>query len=166
MPVPTSYFIDLAAAKAAVQYSLPTITAAMQDKNVGESGFLYIVVMNPARPPQMAAFEEAILYEHAIGDREQWDADYANFARKKAQVAWKHGMDSHAVQELHPYLLSAGDTVLWGSTALGGIVVGVSGANPWFDEAIAGTVAMWLRALAKARAHAARREVAFLPDAQ
>lgn len=166
MPAPVSYFIDQATAQAAVQYSLPTITAAMQDKKVGESGFLYIVVMDPARPPHVAKFEDAILYEHAIGDRDQWDADYGNFARKKAEVAWRHGMDSHAVQELHPYVLSAGDTVLWGSTALEGIVVGVSGAHPWFDEAIAGTVAMWLRALAKARAHATRRDHAFLPPDQ
>lgn len=166
MPAPTSYFIDKATAQAAIQYSLPTIASAMQDKKVGESGFLYIVVMDPARPPQLSKFEDAILYEHAIGERDRWDADYANFARTKAQVAWKHGMNSHAVQELHPYLLSEGDTILWGSVSLDGIVVGVSGAHPWFDEAIAGTVAMWLRALAKAGAHAARRSHAFLPDRQ
>jgi hypothetical protein len=163
MPASASYFIDRAAAQAAVQYSLPTITAAMKDRQVGESGFLYVVVMDPGRPPQLASFEEAILYEHAIGDRERWDADYAAFARAKAQVAWKTGMNSHAVQELYPHLLGSGDTLLWGSVAVDGIVVGVSGAHPWFDEAIAGTIAMWLRALAKARAHAARRDSLFLP---
>jgi len=163
MPASASYFIDRAAAEAAVRYSLPTIQAAMQDKKVGESGFLYIVVMDPGRLPQLSSFEEAILYEHAIGDRERWDADYAAFARAKAQVAWKTGMNSHAVQELYPHLLGSGDTLLWGSVAMDGIVVGVSGAHPWFDEAIAGTVAMWMRALSKAHAHADRRDALFLP---
>ena len=42
----------------------------------------------------------------------------------------------------------------WGGVALGGIVVGVSGAQPWFDEAFAGCIAHCLRALAKRRAQA------------
>lgn len=163
MTASASHFLDRAAAQAAIQYSLPTITASMKDRSVGESGFLYIVVMDPGRPPYLSSFEEAILHEHAIGERDRWDADYAAFARAKAHVAWKTGMSSHAVQELYPHLLNGGDTLLWGSIALDGIVVGVSGAHPWFDEAIAGMVAMWLRALAKAHAHAARRDALFLP---
>lgn len=163
MPASASYFIDRATAEAAVHYSLPTITEAMKDKKVGDSGFLYIVVMDPGKPPQLASFEEAILYEHAIGDRERWDADYAAFARAKAQVAWKTGMNSHAVQELYPHMLGAGDTLLWGSVAMDGIVVGVSGLHPWFDEAVAGTIAMWMRALSKVHAHNARRDALFIP---
>jgi hypothetical protein len=163
MPVSASYLIDRATAEAAVQFSMPTIIESMKDNKVGESGFLYIVVMDPGRPPQLAGFEEAILYEHAVGDRERWDADYAAFARAKAKVAWKTGMNSHTVQALYPHLLGGGDTLLWGSVALDGIVVGVSGAHPWFDEAIAGTIAMWMRALAKANANAARRDMLFLP---
>jgi hypothetical protein len=73
-------------------------------------------------------------------------------------------MDGHAVQELHPHLLSAGDTVLWGSVAVDGIVVGASGANPWYDEAFAGTVAMCLRAIAKSKASAERSKNLFLPQ--
>jgi hypothetical protein len=134
----------------------------MQHKEVGESGFLYIVVMDPVRTPDNASFEEAILYEHAVGDREKWDADYAGFARAKAKLAWRTGLDSHLVQELRPQLLRAGDTVLWGSAVVDGIVVGVSGANPWYDEAFAGTVAMCLRAIAKADAIAQRRQALFL----
>jgi hypothetical protein len=51
---------------------------------------------------------------------------------------------------------------LWGSAVVDGIVVGVSGANPWYDEAFAGTVAMCLRAIAKADAIAQRRQALFL----
>jgi hypothetical protein len=162
MNASSSYLANRAAAEKAVQMSLPLIHAAMQHKEVGESGFLYIVVMDPLRTPANASFEEAILYEHAVGDREKWDADYAGFARAKAKVAWRTGLDSHLVQELRPHLLQTGDTVLWGSAIVDGIVVGVSGANPWYDEAFAGTVAMCLRAIAKAGAATQRGKGLFL----
>ncbi|RZI40267.1 hypothetical protein EGT07_24625 [Herbaspirillum sp. HC18] len=163
MPQPGSYFIDRDAAEKAVGLVLPMIEEAMTQKEVGESGFLYIVVMDPLRGPAVSSFEEAILYEHAVGDRSKWDADYARFARAKARVAWRSGMDSHMVQELRPHLLAAGDTVLWGSVVVDGIVVGVSGANPWYDEAFAGAVAMCLRAIAKAGAVRERSGNLFLP---
>jgi hypothetical protein len=157
-----SYFVNRDAAEKAVRLSLPMITEAMKLKEVGESGFLYIVVMDPLRTPANSSFEEAILYEHAVGDREKWDADYAGFAKAKAHIAWRTGMDSHVVQELRPHLLTANDTVLWGSVVVDGIVVGVSGANAWYDEAFAGTVAMCLRALSKAGINEARAEGLFL----
>lgn len=158
-----SYFINRHTAEKAVGLSLPMIHEAMKLKEVGESGFLYIVVMDPLRTPENSSFEEAILYEHAVGDREKWDADYAGFARAKARVAWRSGLDGHTVQELRPHLLAAGDTVLWGSVVVDGIVVGVSGANAWYDEAFAGTVAMCLRALAKAGIAQERSKSLFLP---
>jgi hypothetical protein len=145
-----SYFLQPDAARKAVEISLPMMEAAMQSKVAGESGFLYIVIMRPGVTPASASFEEAILYEHAVGDTSKWDADYRGFARAKAQVAWKTGMDGHVVQELKPHLLEAGDTTLWGSIVLDDIVVAVSGADPWYDEAFAGTVAFCLRAIAKA----------------
>lgn len=158
-----SYFANREAAEAAVKMSLPLITEAMKRTEVGESGFLFIVVMDPLRTPANSSFEEAILYEYSVGDREKWDADYQGFAHAKARVGWKSGMDSHKVQELHPHLLSAGDTVLWGSVAVDGIIVSASGANPWYDEAFAGTVAMCLRAVIKAKAVQARGKMLFLP---
>lgn len=157
-----SYFINRHAAEKAIKLALPMIDAAMQLKEVGESGFLYIVVMDPLLTPATAPFEESILYEHAVGDREKWDADYAAFARAKARVAWRTGLDGHQVQELHPHLLAARDTVLWGSVVVDRIVVSVSGANPWYDEAFAGTIAMCLRAIAKAGIAEARNQSLFL----
>jgi hypothetical protein len=152
-----SYLIDRHAAEKAVGLALPMIHEAMKLKEVGESGFLYIVVMDPLRGPADASFEEAILYEHSVGDRSKWDADYAGFARAKARVAWRTGMDSHLVQELRPYML-------WGSAIVDGITVAVSGANPWYDEAFAGTVAMCLRAVAKAGIVQERGKGLFLPE--
>lgn len=158
-----SFLINRDCAARAVRMSLPMITEAMKDNQVCGSGFLYIVVMDPALRPYNASFKDAVLYEHAIGDREKWDADYGEFARAKARVAWRTGMDGHKVQELRPHLLTARDTVLWGSVVLDDIVVAVSGAHPWYDEAFATTVAACLRALAKAGIDEQRGKGLFLP---
>jgi hypothetical protein len=159
-----SYFIDRRAAEAAVRMCLPMITESMNSKQAGDSGFLYLVVMDPLRTPHDCAFHDAILYEYAFGDRNKWDADYAKFARAKAQISWRTGQDGHIVQELRPHLLAAGDVLVWGSVVLDGIVVSASGANPWYDEAFAGAVAMCLRAIAKASIASSRRGPPFLSE--
>ena len=146
----TSCLVGRDAAERAVRMALPMIRTAIDDRSAGESGFFYLVVMKPGSSPASSSFEDAILYEHAVGERERWDADYRGFALAKARVAWRTGIDSHIVQEQRPYLLEAGDTVLWGSVAMDGIVVAASGADAWYDEAFAGAVALCLRAQAKA----------------
>src|SRR5688572_20957735 len=75
-----SFFIDRSCAELAVNMCLPMITESMNDHEVCGSGFLYIVVMDPALNPANATFRDAILYEHAVGDRSKWDADYGEFA--------------------------------------------------------------------------------------
>jgi uncharacterized iron-regulated membrane protein len=55
------------------------------------------------------------------------------------------------VQSTRAHALREGDSLLWGSVCLDGIVVGVSGAEAWWDEAFATAVAANLRAIAKAR---------------
>lgn len=151
----TSHFASADAARRAVEMALPLITQAMtRPQEVGDSGFLHIVVMDPARSPGECAFDEAVLYEYSVGDRTQWDADYAAYARAKARLAWQHGMSTHALQALRPHVLRAGDTNLWGSAVLDGIVIGVSGALPFYDEAFAHVVAACLRAIAKQAAAA------------
>lgn len=158
MPNSGSHFVNREIAQAAVEMTLPMIHEAMKKKEVGESGFLYLVIMDPALTPSQCSFEEAILYEHSVGDRNKWDADYAAYAYAKARVAWRTGMDGHAVQELRPYMLTAADPVLWGSVVVEGIVVSASGANPWYDEAFAGSIAMCMRAMAKAGVHRERNK--------
>ena len=162
MPAFDSYFLDRSTAARAVKLALPMMQAAMDSQLAGESGFLYIVIMKPGHTPASSSFEEAILYEYALGDRDKWDADYGAFARAKAKVSWQTRMDGHAVQELKPHLLRQGDTTLWGSVVVDDIVVGVSGAHPWYDEAFAGAVAMCLRALAKAGIARERAKTLFL----
>ena len=145
-----SFFADRACAENAVKMALPMIVESIKDSDVSGAGFLHIVIMNPACLPGNSTFEEAILYEHSIGDRDKWDANYAEFARAKARLAWRTGMDGHRVLELQPQLLIGNDFLGWGGVVVDGIVVGVSGAHPWFDEAFAGSIAMCVRALAKA----------------
>ena len=147
-----SCYVDRALAERAVKLALPLLEEAMLNAEYGDSGFLHIVVLDPGVTPADGTFERAILYEHSIGDPACWDADYGAYARAKAEVSWRHGRDSHALQTLAPHLRRRGETPLWGSVALDGIVVGVSGAFPCFDETWAGVVAVCVRGLAKQRA--------------
>jgi hypothetical protein len=134
-------FFDRDTAARAVRLVMPMITSAMASREAGDSGFLHVVVMNPLMSAGTAAFEEAILYEESLGDREQWDADYAAYARGKAWMSWRSGLDGHRVCDIAPQCLTEGEKPLWGSVSIDGVVVGVSGAYPWFDEAFAGAVA-------------------------
>ena len=146
-----SHFANAAAARQAIDMALPMIEPAMRDPSVCGSGFLVIVVLDPGIAPGQASFDDAVLIEHCIGERSRWDADYAGFARAKARLAWTHGVDSCTVQSTRAHALREGDSLLWGSVCLDGIVVGVSGAEAWWDEAFATAVAANLRAIAKAR---------------
>jgi len=146
-----SFFANADAAQQALKMALPMIEPQMSDPEVCGSGFLYIVVMDPAARPGSVRFEDAILLEHAVGDRSKWDADYAAFARAKAKASWEQQMDGHALQALKPHFLREGDSMLWGAVNLDGIIVGVSGAHAYFDEAFATTVAACLKAVAKQR---------------
>lgn len=141
-------YADKQAARAAVETLASLLQDVARQPALCGSGFLYVVIMDPALGPADASFEEAILYEHAVGDRERWDADYAAYARGKARLSWRHGMDSRQVALLRPHLLRPGDIALPGGVHVDGITVAVSGAFGCFDEAVAMTVAGWLRAWA------------------
>jgi hypothetical protein len=150
---PGSHFADAAAARKALDMALPALQTSMQDPAVCGSGTVAIVVMDPGLSPLDGDFEQAILLEQAVGitDPQRWDADYLAFARAKARLSWMSRQDSAALQATQPHRLRQGDSLLWGSVCLDGIVVGVSGAHPWWDEAFATTIAAHLRAIAKAR---------------
>lgn len=163
-------FLDAEAARRGLQRVLPAIEAAVQDRAVCGMGFLAVVVMDPAWPapsePDEAAFDAAILLEHALGDRSRWDADYAAFARAKARVAWRTGLGGAELALTRPHVLRPGDSLLRGAVCLAGLTVAVSGAEAPWDEAFATWIAAALRAEAQtalAAALGAGRLVA--PDA-
>jgi hypothetical protein len=161
---PVGSWLARDAARRALDRALPGIAAQLGDPEVSGTGFLHLVLMDPGLPPGTVPFEEAILLEHSIGDRDRWDADYARFARAKAQLSWRHGVDGHVLQSRYPHLLLPGETTLWGGICLDGITVGVSGAQPWYDEAFGLTLAAYLRAeIKRSAAAASEQKVLFAP---
>jgi hypothetical protein len=152
-----SRFADAAAARQAVALALPMIDAQLRDPAVSGLGVLHLVLMDPALTPAHCSFEDAVLHEQSIGDRDRWDVDYAAYARAKARLSWRHGMDSRRLQALQPHRLTQGESLLWGGVCLDGIVVAASGAMPQWDEAFSLAVAGNLRAIAWQQADAARR---------
>jgi hypothetical protein len=152
----TALFIDQEAARQAVAVLLPSIEAAIRQPQVSGLGVLHLVVLNPAVRAAEASFDEALLHEQSVGDRAKWDVDYAAYARAKARLSWRHGMDSRRLQLLEPHRLAGDESQVWGGVWLDGIVVAASGAQPIWDEAFALGVAGALRSLAWERAQAAR----------
>ncbi len=141
--------VNLQLAQEAVACARPLFERAVQTQDFGESGAAHVVVMRPGTSPRECAFEEAILYEESFGDVPRWDADYAGFARAKARLAWTTQRDSQQARDAAPQLLAVGDTLLGGGIHIDGMTVAVSGLHAWFDEALAASVAWFLRALAK-----------------
>ncbi len=128
----TAAFADADAAREALRIALPMIEPLMAEPAICGSGFLCIVVMDPAAVPGQTPFDDAVLLEHAVGDRTRWDADYAAFARAKARTTWTLGVGGHELQALAPHRLRRGDTLLRGAVVHAGLVVAVSGAHaPW-----------------------------------
>ncbi|HET8598098.1 MAG TPA: hypothetical protein VFM22_10080 [Castellaniella sp.] len=142
-------FFDRNTAARAVRLTLPMILPAMESQEAGDSGFLHIVVMNPLMLPGDSDFDEAILYEHSVGDTARWDADYAAYARGKARMSWQGRQNGHVICEVSPHRLRKGEQPLWGGVTVDGVAVGVSGCFPWFDEAFAGAIAFAFIACAK-----------------
>lgn len=141
--------VDGALAAEAVALAEPTLRALLARPGASGEQVLHLVIVDPAAAP---ASELPLLHEHSIGDPAAWGADYAGFARAKARLAWRLRRDAQAVQDDAPHLLARGDTLLGGAVVRKGLVVGASGAHPWYDAACAGIVAELVLALAQQRA--------------
>lgn len=135
----------------AVEMVLPAVQALM-GQDVLKRRHLHIVVLDPAFTPAdipVAVWQvKAILFEHSVGDRKEWKKPYDTFARSKAFLSWRYGLPTQAIQSRCPHLLEAGETVYYGSAISDGLVVGVSGVQPYFDQMIASWVLEACRALA------------------
>jgi hypothetical protein len=142
-----SRFLNADVARAALQSVTPAIAAQLASPEVSGLGVLHLVVLDPSHPFLQANDEPRILAEHSIGDRDRWDVDYADYARRKARLSWRHRRDSRRLLDA-PHLLGAGEQPLWGSVWLDGIVVAASGAFPIWDECFCLMVAAQLRARA------------------
>ena len=78
-------------------------------------------------------------------------ASRSRSGRSTSRLSWRTGLSTHEILALKPHLLRAKDSQVWGSVCLDGIVVAVSGANPWFDEAFAAAVASLFKAVVQGR---------------
>jgi hypothetical protein len=155
--------VDATLVAEAVALAEPTLRALLARSGVSGERVLHIVVVDPCSNPAGGG-EARVLHEHSIGDPARWGADYAGFARAKARLAWRLGRDAQAIQDDMPHLLARGDTLLGGAIVRKGLVVGASGAHPWFDAACAGIVADLVLALAQQRARDLRAAGALSVD--
>ncbi|HEY8880309.1 MAG TPA: hypothetical protein VIN03_22255 [Roseateles sp.] len=146
-----SRFLTADLARAALTALTPAISAQLASPEVSGLGVLHLVVLDPA-----SVDEPRSLVEHSIGDRDRWDVDYADYARRKAALCWRHRMDGRRLLLLEPHRLHDDDIPLWGGVWLDGLVVAASGAFPIWDECFSLMAAAQLRARAWEAAEKAR----------
>lgn len=126
-------------AKQAVELVMPSITALFERTNRKE---LHIVIMDPRIKPWEADFNSAILYQESIRTSGSWEFPFDEFARNKAEQAWRHSQANVVAQTMHPSSLREGDIPFYGTFVYGNIVVASSGVEQWFDMLISGWVAL------------------------
>jgi hypothetical protein len=93
---------------------------------------------------------DASLGEYSFGNAVRTPVDYAAYAREKAVVARRERLDTSVVRE-RGAARGAADLPPAGGIHRRDITVGVSGAQPWFDEAFGITVVELLHALERQR---------------
>ena len=139
-------------AKSAIELLTPSIKELLSKK--AKRNDMHIVVMNPTLKPWECSFEEAILYEHSMTDKSNWENPYDELARGKAKQAWCDGKSNVHKHLYSPATLKTGDIAYYGSFDYEGVIVASSGVEPWFDVLISGWVALAIQQLAQAEYNA------------
>ncbi|HET8877702.1 MAG TPA: hypothetical protein VFO53_15335 [Casimicrobiaceae bacterium] len=130
----------------------PMLEALLADASISAEHAMHLVVMDPAAEVKTTPFDDAILVERSFGDAASWQADYPWYAREKTRLAWREQMSLRTLFGQHPARLRDGDIRVEGAVRSGRWVVGASGAQPWYDHAIA-TIAIALLEAAVESAH-------------
>jgi hypothetical protein len=117
----------------------PMLARLLADKSVSGESAMHVVVMDPAADSRTTSFEDAILAERSFGDTDRWEADYAWYARAKTRLAWREQMTLRTLFAEHPSRLQPDDIRVEGAVRDGRWIVGASGAQAWYDHAIATT---------------------------
>jgi len=125
-------------AREAVALIRPSIETLFERTNRKE---LHIVVMDPRIKPWESDFNDAILYQESIRNTE-WEHPFDDFARNKAEQAWRDSQANIVIQTRHPSSLREGDLPFYGSFVYGNVVVACSGVEQWFDMLVSGWVAL------------------------
>ena len=126
-------------AKQAVDLVKPSIEALFEKTNRKE---LHIVIMDPRLKPWESDFDDAVLYEASIQNTKVWENPYDEFARSKAQQAWRENQANIVNISQHPSSLKNGDLPFYGSFVYGNIVVACSGVEQCYDMLISSWIAM------------------------
>ena len=125
-------------AKQAVELVKPSIEELFKKTNRKE---LHIVIMDPRLKPWESSFNDAILYQESIKNS-QWEKPFDDFARSKAEQAWRDQRANIVTQTQHPSSLREGDLPFYGSFVYGNIVVACSGVEQWFDMLVSSWIAL------------------------
>jgi len=126
-------------AQQAVTLVKPSIEALFDRTNRKE---LHIVIMDPRIKPWESDFDDAILYQESIRTLDSWEHPFDDFARNKAEQAWRDSQANIVAQTRHPSSLREGDLPFYGSFVYGNIVVACSGVEQWFDMLVSGWIAL------------------------
>ena len=128
-----------AIAQQAIELVKPSIYKLFERTNRKE---LHIVIMDPRLKPWESDFTSAILYEGSIRHTKIWEKPFEEFARNKANQAWREMQANIVPQAIHPSSLRVDDLPFYGSFVYGNIVVACSGVEQWFDMLVSGWIAV------------------------
>ena len=123
----------------------PMIERIIGDSAVSAEHAMHVLVMDPTADARVA-FEDAILVERSYGEPSTWKADYAWYAREKTRVSWRERRSLRTLLTRCPDRLHEGDIRVEGAVRDGSWIIGASGAQPWYDHAIASCAARLLEA--------------------
>jgi hypothetical protein len=123
----------------AIQLVTPAIERLFERTNRKE---LHIVIMDPRVKPWESSFEDAILHQASLGSPSEWTIPFDQFARKKADQAWRSNTSNLNNQTFHTSSLRDDDLLFFGSFTYGDVVVGCSGVEQWYDMLISGWIAV------------------------
>lgn len=130
-----------------VELCLPSIEKLLNERAKRQD--MHIVVMDPRFQPWEKTFEESVLYEYSIGDKESWAVDFQSVALQKAKQSWRVGRSNMHAHLFAPASLRVGEVAFYGAFDHEGIIVAASGVEGWFDVLVCGWIAISFQQLAQ-----------------
>lgn len=135
----SSYLLTMEVAQKATEMAISSFDRLFIDGALeAKRRAMAVVVLDPTQPfGDGAKFSEAVLYEGRVGEI-GWERNYAKIAKLKAWLSWRTGLPAHLVREQSPYLYLFDDVKYGGSVVFeGGLIVGASGVEWYFDRMVA-----------------------------
>ena len=137
-------FINKHLAEAALRLSLPSIEAMLQS-GVTKRKHLCIFI-GLADVDEESGFKQ--LHRHNIGDPEEWEHHYDEYALAKAVRTVRESEDTINLDQ-QPWTVAEGDTVYFGSAQTDDMIVAASGVEAHFDTMFSRTIVTQLEGLCR-----------------